>query len=265
MYLQYFGLKHDPLGKNINQPIDSPQQQQLLKKLDWLKDSKGIGLITGESGTGKTTAMRQWVNTLNPLTHHVIYQSDNHFRAFDIYGQLAHSLGLEDSRRYCVLWRNVKNQLLTLHENRQQTPVWILDEAHHLPSNFLHELPAFLNFSFDTKNILIIVLCGLPELARTISRPRYNALGSRLLFKFSWPAIDDIAAFTECLNQAFKQAGKHDKIMSESGIQLIHMATKGKLRFAHKVITHSLQLAMEKQLNHLPDDVISQAIESLQE
>ncbi len=57
-YLQHFGLKHDPLGKNIRNVVHSNQETQLRQKLNWLLQTKGVGLITGEAGTGKTTTLR---------------------------------------------------------------------------------------------------------------------------------------------------------------------------------------------------------------
>jgi len=41
------------------------------------------------------------------------------------------------------------------------------------------------------------------------------------------------------------------------------MASKGKLRFAHKVLTNAFQKATEINCNHLPDDIIQQAIEAI--
>lgn len=264
MYLKHFGLKHDPLGKDIRDMVESAQQNSLNLKLNWLLESKSTGLITGDAGTGKTTALRQWASTINPMTHKVFYQSDNHFRAFDIYSQFADALGLDRCHRYSQLWRKLKAELLNMHDNKQVTPIWILDEAHHLPKNFLHELPSFLNFSFDSKNVLIIVLCGLPTLKATLNKSFYSAFTSRMLFQFSWQAIDELEAFSKYVIQAFKNAGKQESIISQSGMQMLHMASKGKLRHAHRIMTISLHTAAMKNLNHLPDDVIQNAIEEIQ-
>ena len=111
MYLQHFGLKYDPLGKTIHELLENEQYLQLKPYLDWLLETRGVGMITGEAGVGKTTGIRQWVETLNPLTHQVFYQADNHFKAFDIYCQFAEALGLETPHRYSRLWRNLKTEL----------------------------------------------------------------------------------------------------------------------------------------------------------
>jgi MSHA biogenesis protein MshM len=262
-YLQHFGLKHDPLGKNIRNVVHSHQETQLNQQLAWLLQTKGVGLITGEAGTGKTTALREWTKTLNPMTHHVIYQSDNHFKAFDIYSQFADSLGLEKHSRYSRLFRTLKQELLNLVDNKQLSPVWILDEAHMLPANFLAELPAFLNFSFDNRDVITIILVGLPTLQSTLKRAINSALHSRILFQFGWKALDEPAAFRDFLTEAFKNAGINDAIISQPGMQLIYVASKGKLRYAHRILTQAFHMAAKNNFNHLPDDIIQQTIEGL--
>ena len=47
--------------------------QQLLFRLKHLEEIKGIGIITGEPGLGKTTAIRYWTNALNKTMFKVIY------------------------------------------------------------------------------------------------------------------------------------------------------------------------------------------------
>ena len=52
--------------------------------------------------------------------------------------------------------------------------------------------------------------------------------------------------------------------MSESGVRIIHHASKGRLRYANRIITRALQLAAESNINHLPDNVIENAIMQFQ-
>jgi len=263
MYLQHFGLKHMPLGKHSPSVLESKQKEILTEHLNWLIGSNGIGLITGEAGVGKTTAIRDWTSSLNPLTHQVFYQSDNHFQMFDIYSQFADSLGLEYQHRYSNLWRNLKRELLHLSEEKKVTPIWILDEAQNLPLGFFENLPSFLNINFDTRDLMIILFVGTPKLYTILQRSHYAPIASRIQFHYEWLAIDSIKTFSNLLVEAFNKAGLTQSIISQSGMKLIHMASKGRLRYAHRLLTRCLQIAAQQKINHLPDDVINQAIESL--
>jgi len=262
-YLQHFGLTHDPLGKSSSQPIDNAQYGLLKPRLDWLLQTKGIGLITGEAGVGKTSALRQWTQQLNPLSYKIIYQSDNHFQPFDVYCQLADTLGLERQHRYSQVWRRLKKELLSLYDDKKVTPIWILDEAQQLRPQFLQELPAFLNCSFDSRDIMLIILSGNANLHSMIRRIAYTALASRLQFHFQFKPLETFEEFSQFLTAALEQAGCHQTILSQSAMKLMHMASKGHLRHAHRLLTCCLQLATEQNSNHLPDDIIESAISQL--
>jgi MSHA biogenesis protein MshM len=263
MYLQQFGLKHDPFGKQNRDWLSYPQYEQLRPHLTWLLETKGIGVLTGEAGIGKTASVREWVKSLNPLTHQVFYQADNHFRAFDIYSQLAESLGLGVQHRYCKLWRSLKQELLHLSEEKKVTPIWILDEAQQLPFNFFTELPSFLNFSFDTREVMIILLVGGTAIQSVLQRSVCAPLASRLQFHFEWKALEDFELFRQVVEKGLSQAGCHQSILSQSAIKLLHMASKGRLRYVHQIVTKCLQMATEKNPNHLPDELVQESIRQL--
>ncbi len=110
------------------------------------------------------------------------------------------------------------------------------------------ELPSFLNFSFDSREIMTIILIGLPQFQATLKKSIHSPLHSRTLFQFTWEAYDDPAKFRELLVEAFKNPGIHETILSQSGIQLIYLASKGRFRYAHRILTAALQIAANKLL-----------------
>jgi type II secretory pathway predicted ATPase ExeA len=264
MYLQQFGLKHDPLGKPNENLVDQAQYKALTTQLNWLLESRGVGIITGDVGVGKTTSIKRWSDSLNPHTHKVIYQADNHFKAFDIYRQLAESLGIEGHHRYSRLWRNLKEELLHRYETKKLNTVWILDECQLLPRNFFAELPAFLNFNFDSQNVITIILMGNEHLSVMVKRNIYAAMASRVAFHYRWKPMENFESFAAFILQAFENAGCSQNIMSETGLKLVHIATKGHLRYARRLITRCLQMGAQQNLNHIPDEIIKAAIEDLQ-
>jgi MSHA biogenesis protein MshM len=54
-----------------------------------------------------------------------------------------------------------------------------------------------------------------------------------------------------------------NSILSDSGVELLRMASKGNPRQAHRLIVTALRLACDKKMNHLPDDIINEAISLL--
>ena len=68
MYKAFFGLTMDPFSKEVESKnfYKSYQFNQALSRLDFLKQNKGFGLITGEPGTGKSSLLRYFKESLNP-------------------------------------------------------------------------------------------------------------------------------------------------------------------------------------------------------
>jgi type II secretory pathway predicted ATPase ExeA len=136
----------------------------------------------------------------------------------------------------------------------------VIDEAQNLPFEFFRDFPAFVNFVFDSKEYMTVWLVGHPELARDIDRPINRALASRIQARVELKPILDREAFKQLLTHGFSQAGCTHNMLSDSGIELLRMASKGNPRQAHRLIVTSLRLACDKKLNHLPDDIINEAI-----
>src|SRR3990167_824538 len=262
LYLKNFGLTHDPFGKAIPKLVDDPQMPKLKQHIDWLLQTKGVGVIMGEAGVGKKTAIRHLLSQQNPMQYKVFYQCDNHFQPFDIYSQFAYNLGLERHYRYANLWRALKESLLQFYDEKKMTPVWILDESQNLSMDFLKNLPAFLNFSFDSRDIIVILLLGTARLEPMLTRSVCQSVSSRIQFYFHWQAIESFERFREVVNQAFKNAGCHGSIISEPGMKLLHIASKGRLRDMDHLTKLSLQKATDGGYNHIPDDIIQTVIET---
>jgi MSHA biogenesis protein MshM len=260
MHRQFFGLKHDPLGKDCSQLWDDGQLAGFEKQFKWLLQSPGIGLLTADPGLGKTAMLRHITRPLNPQQYLVYYTAETDFKRLDFYRQLAVLMGLAPSYRRSQLWRDIKSHIAQMITQKNILPVLIIDEAQNLAAELLRDFPSFLNFVFDSKDYITVWLVGHPILARFIDQQANTALSSRILARYELKPITDSDAFKKLITHAFTQAGCTHTLLSDSGIDLILMASKGNPRQAHRVIVTSLRLATDKGINHLPDEVIKEAI-----
>lgn len=263
MVLQHFGLTHYPLGKHSTELWDDGPHERIAERFRWLLDSPGVGLLTGEPGVGKTSALRQLTASLNPHRYRLVYLPETDFGRLDLYRALALALGLEPPYRRAALWREIKARILELADGKGITVVWIIDEAHNLPPEFFRDLPAFLNFAFDSRDLMTIWLLGQPRLAQTLARAPYAALASRIQVRLDLGAIAERERFHALINHALRHAGAQHTLLGDSALELLRQASQGLPRKAGSILKTSLQLARSQGLNHLPDDIIQQAIEEL--
>jgi len=263
MYRQHFGLTSHPLGKAAKKLWDDGNISHLQEQFQWLLESPGIGLLTGDPGVGKTAVLRQITAKLNPHRYQMIYTAETDFGRLDIYRSLALSFGLEPAYRRANLWRDIKMHIDKMDKDKQTLPVWIIDEAQNLPQEFFRDLPAFLNFAFDSKSLMSVWLVGHPILTHTLDRAPYAALSSRIQSRVQLQPIIEAKRFSQLIEFAMKQAGCQQQLFSDSGMELLRQSSRGLPRHAGRIITTAMRMAVPKGLNHLPDDLIQQAIESL--
>ena len=263
MYCQHFGLRHAPLSKETTDLWDDGAQRLLDERFQWLLTSPGVGLLTGEPGVGKTAALRRLAGTLNPHRYQVIYHPETDFGRLDLYRSLALALSIEPTFRRAQLWRDLKARIQDLVDGRQLLPVWILDEAQNLPVEFFRDLPSFLNHCFDARDLMTIWLVGHPSLAQTLERAPYAALYGRIQARVHMKPILERERFADLIAHAFKTAGCPHTLLADSGLELLRQASNGLPRQAGRILRTALQMAVPKGLNHLPDDLLQQAIEAL--
>jgi len=264
MYLQHFGLTHAPLGKELAEPWDDGALAGLAQRFDWLLKSAGVGLLTGEPGVGKTAALRKLTRSLNPHRYLVLYQAETDFGRVDLYRGLARALGVEPSYRRAQLWRDIKQRVHELVDGKQMMPIWIIDEAQNLPADFFRDFPAFMNFAFNSRDLISVWFAGHPALAHTLERAPYAALASRIQARVALRPIVERERFAQLVAHGLKSAGCQHTLLTDSGLEILRHASKGLPRQASRILCTAMRLAVPKGLTQLPDELLQQAIAELQ-
>lgn len=263
MYKQHFGLTHAPLGKNARQLWNHSQLMDLERQFRWLLQSPGIGLLTAEPGMGKTAALRQITSALNPHQYLVRYVSETDFGRLDFYRQLSLTFGLTPSHRRAQLWRDIKEHVMHLATQKNILPILIIDEAQNLTHEFFRDFPSFLNFVFDSQDYMTVWLVGHPELAKAVDQPNHTALSSRVHARCVLSPITEAEPFKQLLLHGFSEAGCSQTLLSDPAIDILRMASRGNPRQLYRLLVTAMQIATDKKLNHLSDDVIKEAINIL--
>lgn len=264
MYRKYFGITDHPLGKGGKNYWDDGTMASMQEHFRWSLETPGIGLITGEPGVGKTVLVRHLTAPLNPHRYKIIYTPETDFGRLDLYRNLAFAMGLEPPYRRAALWRELKMHIQQMVQGSQCQPIWIIDEAQNLPTEFFLDLPAFLNFAFDSLDLITIWLVGHPALASTLERAPYKALNSRIQTRIQLKPIIKREAFNQLIDFALKEVGCQHPVLSESGMELLRQGSRGLPRTASTILITAMRHAAAQNNNHIPDDLLKQVIEELQ-
>jgi type II secretory pathway predicted ATPase ExeA len=177
-----------------------------------------VALLTGDPGVGKTSALRLIADELNPHRYQVIYMAETDFGRMDLYRQLGLALGLEPAFRRSQLWRDIKAKITELADGKHILPVWIIDEAQNLPIEFFKDFPAFLNFAFDSRDLMTVWFVGHSALAQSFARGPLAALASRVHLRMHFSPVMERERFSNMIRHGLQCAGCKQTLMSDSGI-----------------------------------------------
>src|SRR6476646_9247754 len=146
-----------------------------------IESGKGLVVVTGEVGTGKTTILR-WMMQRLDRTILVAYIFNPRLSVPEFYGQLATLLDLQKSEDKAELLMQL-GQALELRHARGLRTVLIIDEAQGLSPHVLEEIRLLSNFESNTAKQLQIVLTGQPELRDVLNNPDLRQLKQRVALR----------------------------------------------------------------------------------
>jgi len=111
---------------------------------------------------------------------------------------------------------------------------------------------------------MTVWLLGQPGLAQTLDRAPYAAMASRIQVRLRLVPIAERERFKHLIEHSLQHAGATHTLLSDSAMELLRQASRGLPRQAGRLIQTAMRLAVPKGLNHLPDELIHEAIEVLQ-
>lgn len=134
-------MSQAPFSKSLEQPeCLSQMQKEALARMKNVVERRGLGVLSGEVGSGKSTLFRMLAASLPNTQYHVIYLCSAGLAPKELYAGILRALGEEPGFSLGKIkqqWRTLLETQLT--ESGRQLVVMI-DEAHELPANTLLEL-----------------------------------------------------------------------------------------------------------------------------
>ena len=251
-YLSYFNLAADPFTREIGveKLLVLPSVERALAAAELLADIRGIGLMTGRSGTGKSCLLRLLIDRLQPGLYKSYYICHTSVAIVEFYTHLCDVFGLDPGHRRATMFRSIKEHILTLQTSSRIHPVLIIDEAHLLNNDILAEIRLLTNFHTDSLNALTVLLCGNEHLPRRFGLSILESLASSITVSISVDALpkEETCTYVET---RLSSCGASVPLLTRNALELIHQASGGTMRAIGTITTASLRkayLAKSKQV-----------------
>lgn len=260
-----FALTHYPLPKSAQGKTfydKGAGYARLRRALRQTLEDRTVGVLSGDPGVGKTSAIRNLIAELPRPDHQVLYLCNTSGSPLDLYRAIAGEIGVRPSHRRGQLWADIKKTVVHMVDERGVVPVVVLDEAQHLSDSFLIDLAGFLNFAFDSRDLMPLWLVGLPPLVKRLHQLQHDALRTRIAVEIKLEALDR-QTFGAALDHAFRAAGATQAVVSDAAVELLFRASRGVLRVASKILRVALRIASDKNQPFLDEDAFEAAVAEL--
>jgi general secretion pathway protein A len=230
MYAEFYGLRELPfaLTPDPRYIYFTPSHTEVMANLHYgVESGKGLIVVTGEVGTGKTTILR-WMMQRLDRTVMVAYIFNPRLSVPEFYQHLAALFDIQNWETKSDLLIELGKVLETRHSRGLRT-VLIIDEAHGLSPYVLEEVRLLGNFESDTAKQLQIVLTGQPELRNVLNYPDLRQLKQRVALRCDIKALPNVEETSRYISSRLSVAGaaRAADIFSPGAIDYIFRCSEG--------------------------------------
>ena len=243
-FLSYFNLSGLPFTKEIaaEKLLNLPTVEKALSSVRLLVQTRGIGMLIGESGAGKSCIIRLLASELNPGLHKLVYFCHSSIGILEFYSHLCAGFGLESSNQRARMFRSLKDRILSLSRSSRIHSILVLDDAHLLCTEILQEIRLLTNFEIDSYNALTVLLCGQETLTKKFGLSQLEPLANSITVNTQLPALAKEECFSY-IERRIAQSGGASAVFTKNALSLTHQASGGIMRNVNTIAQGAMMKA----------------------
>jgi type II secretory pathway predicted ATPase ExeA len=263
-YQEFYQFKFEPFANHPDPKFYFNSPQHALAKeylLHAARGTRGLAVLLGDIGTGKTTLVRKILNELHTQGKYqagLIVLTHSEFPPGWLFSKIANLLGLRDlGNSTTEIISRISSRLNEIYYRNEKTVV-IIDEANKIKSpDILEEIRGLLNLEIGDTRLISFIMAGLPDLENYLATNR--ALYQRIAVKVKLKSMgsDTIRAY---INHRLNIAGMQKPIFSPMALELICRYSEGRPRLVNIICDNALLEGYVQQKQNIDETIIERVI-----
>jgi len=248
-YRTFFGLTREPFSSElkIEEILKTEAVLAIADRVDYAIRLGAMAMITGEVGSGKSTALRFAMSRFHPSEYRLIWVTAIGGSILELYRQIAWELEVETiSYSRAALTRIIRKAILDLVLGKKQKVVLMIDEASLLRLEVFAELHTLAQFEGDSKPMLPMIFAGQNNLLDKLYWRTSLPLSSRIVARSHLEGVNR-QGMEDYLSHHLRIAGLNHSVFSEQAVTAIHQGSGGLFRRANHLARGALIAAASEK------------------
>jgi general secretion pathway protein A len=231
MYQNFYGLRELPfeLSPNPQYLFLTTQHREALRNLQYgLSSAKGITVLVGEAGTGKTTLLHAAIESEPCANVSCVYLNNPALTRQEFVEVLSRRFGLSPraAESKAVLLEELE-AVLRERRARGLITALVIDEAQSLSGELLEEIRLLANIETTTEKLLPLVLTGQPELRDRLNEASLRQLKQRVTLRCEIGPFNQEETAAYIAMRIRTAGGEASKLFTREAVMLIHRRSGG--------------------------------------
>ncbi len=229
MYKSFYSLKENPFNITSDPSFFFPSQrhEEAFNHLTYgISSRKGIIVMTGEIGTGKTTLCRMLLNHISDKVKTALILNPS-FSDIQLLQMIVHDLGIDCKKRNKLELVGAIALFLVDQSALGNNVAIIIDECQNLNIRQLEQIRLLSNLETEKEKLLQIILMGQPELNDKLQNPALRQLNQRITVRYHMLPLEknEVRRYIE---HRLKTAGADNRLQfTEDAIEAIFAYSQG--------------------------------------
>ena len=232
MYLDHFQLKEKPFLLNTDPRFLwlGRKHKEALALLQYgVQENKGLLLLTGEIGSGKSMLISALISLLDRKTVVVAKLPDPGLERKEFFFLVAHSFGIGRKVLNRESFTEEMSHFLVTLYSQDKKALLIIDEAQIMTPSILEEIRLLSNIEYRHTKRLNIFMVGQNEFNLLLLEPDRRSLRERITTCYNLELLSESETATY-ISHRLKVAGAEKKIFSDDALHEIHLFSNGSPR-----------------------------------